>query len=63
MFSKEFSKSLHIAFDRRQAGDYGELMEIDSDIARDTIENAKLFVSEIEKYLIQAKFLPQVGYG
>ncbi len=33
-------------------------MEIDSDIARDTIENAKLFVSEIEKYLIQAKFLP-----
>lgn len=58
IFSKEVSKSLHIAFDLRQAGDYGELMEIDGDIAKNTIERAKLFVAEIEKYLVKEKLLP-----
>ena len=57
IFSKEMSKYLRIAFERRQAGDYGEITEIDNQIGQEIIDNAKLFVFEIEKYLIDSKFL------
>lgn len=33
IFSKDLSKSLHRAFDERQANDYGEMLEPDLDLA------------------------------
>ena len=57
LFPKEMSKSLRIAFDRRQTGDYGEIIEFDEEIAQETIDSAKSFISEIEKYLVAARFL------
>jgi len=57
IFSKEMSKFLRIAFDRRQTGDYGEIIEFDKEIAQETIDNAKVFIFEIERYLINSRFL------
>ena len=57
IFPKELSKSLHIAFDLRQTHDYGELIEIDKEIAENVLKDAKLFVKEIESYLILQEYL------
>jgi len=54
---KELSKSIHIAFDRRQDGDYGDMRKIDQNIAAETIDSAKTFISEVEKYLSSSGFL------
>jgi uncharacterized protein (UPF0332 family) len=58
-FPKEMSKSLRIAFDRRQTWDYGEMIEVDEKVVQEAIDNARFFVSEIEKHLIGSAFLPQ----
>jgi len=54
---KELSKGLHIAFDRRQIGDYGEMREITKEMAQQTIVDAKNIVSEIEKFFKDMQFL------
>ena len=51
IFSKELSKNLRLAFDRRQTHDYGEIIEIDKDTTQLILENAKKFVKEVESYL------------
>jgi len=60
-FPKQLSKSLHLAFDRRQDSDYGETIVIDQTIAQETIGNAKIFISEIEKYLSSLGFLTKTN--
>ena len=57
IFPKELSKSLHMAFDLRQTHDYGELIEIDEETAENILNEAKLFVKEIESYLISMDWL------
>ncbi len=51
IFPQEFSRSLHIAFDRRQTLDYGEMTEIGREVAQETLADAKIFVTSIETYL------------
>ncbi len=51
LFPRELSRSLRLAFDLRQTHDYGELIEIDEQIARETLNEAKVFVSSLESYL------------
>jgi len=58
IFPKEMSKNLHLAFDRRQTGDYGEMVDIDKNITKTTIDNAQDFISKIEKYLFSSGFFP-----
>lgn len=42
LFPRELSRSLHLAFDRRQIHDYGELVTLDAQIAEDALTNAKI---------------------
>lgn len=51
IFSKEFSKALHLAFDRRQMHDYGEVTELDAEMVDFAIEEARMFVEGIDPYL------------
>jgi uncharacterized protein (UPF0332 family) len=56
IFSKELSRSLHRAFDERQASDYGEMLEPDQELATDLFEQSQVFVEEIEIYLAKVGF-------
>jgi uncharacterized protein (UPF0332 family) len=47
IFSKNLSRSLHRAFDERQANDYGEMLEPDRELAMGLLEQARVFVDEI----------------
>ncbi len=51
LFTRDLSRSLRLAFDRRQTHDYGELIEIDEQIAQETLNDAKVFISTVESYL------------
>jgi uncharacterized protein (UPF0332 family) len=51
IFSRDLSGALRMAFERRQTYDYGEILEIDEGTTQETLEKAKSFVAEIEKYL------------
>ncbi len=51
IFPRELSRALHLAFDRRQTHDYGELVAIDVLTAETTLTDAKTFVASIESYL------------
>ena len=57
IFSKELSRSLHRAFDERQASDYGEMLEPDQELATDLFEQSQLFVEEIKIHLAKAGFI------
>jgi uncharacterized protein (UPF0332 family) len=58
IFSKELSKSLHRAFDERQANDYGEMLKPDFDLAQGLFKQAQVFVEEIIIYLRKIGFSP-----
>lgn len=51
VFPRELSRSLHLAFDRRQTHDYGEMVEIDQQTAEATLAEARSFVAAIESHL------------
>lgn len=51
VFPRELSRSLHLAFDRRQTHDYGEMVQVNRQIAEDTLTNARAFVAAIESHL------------
>ena len=51
LFSPDLSKALHLAFDRRQVHDYGEMIEIDIETVDQTITDAGTFVAAVEAYL------------
>ena len=56
IFSKELSRSLHRAFDERQANDYGEMLEPDQDLAAGLLKQASVFTDEISIYLRKTGF-------
>jgi uncharacterized protein (UPF0332 family) len=51
IFPKEFSKALHLLFDRRQANDYGEIWEVAEDKALQALQDATDFVEAIKTQL------------
>lgn len=56
LVDKQFSRSLHRAFDERQANDYGELLKPDQTLALGLLQQAQEFVQEIERQLGTAGF-------
>ena len=57
IFPRELSRSLHLAFERRQTHDYGEIVKIDYQMAEETLTQAKTFVVAIESYLRSLGYL------
>jgi uncharacterized protein (UPF0332 family) len=51
VFARELSRSLHLAFDRRQTHDYGEMIQMDLQTAEETLAGAKVFVVQVKTYL------------
>jgi hypothetical protein len=51
MFPKKFSKALHLAFQRRQENDYGEVFSVTEEDADQAINDAKEFVAAVEDFL------------
>jgi uncharacterized protein (UPF0332 family) len=50
VFQRRLSKMLHLAFDRRQANDYGEQFAIDQKEAEQAFADAKEFVECVSDY-------------
>jgi uncharacterized protein (UPF0332 family) len=63
VFPPELSRSLHLAFERRQTHDYGEMIPITRQIAEETLADARRFVSAIDAYLRSAGYLADVQGG
>ena len=57
LFARNLSRALRLTFDRRQTHDYGELTEISEQIAQETLNDAKVFISAVESYLRSAGHL------
>jgi uncharacterized protein (UPF0332 family) len=51
VFPRELSRSLHLAFDRRQTHDYGEMTRVNRQIAEEALADARTFVVAIESHL------------
>ncbi|MCL4859425.1 MAG: HEPN domain-containing protein [Caldilineaceae bacterium] len=51
IFPRDLSKALHLAFDRRQVHDYGELIAVDDDVVEQALQDADKFVATVETYL------------
>jgi uncharacterized protein (UPF0332 family) len=51
VFPRELSRSLRLAFDRRQTHDYGEMTQVNRQTAKETLKDAKAFVAAIESHL------------
>jgi uncharacterized protein (UPF0332 family) len=51
IFSPELSRALHLAFQRRQVHDYGEVVHADLNTANESIAEAERFVAAIGSYL------------
>jgi uncharacterized protein (UPF0332 family) len=50
-FPKELSRALHMAFERPQQADYGELIQLDEPAATRSIEEAEMFIQKVRDYL------------
>jgi uncharacterized protein (UPF0332 family) len=48
---KELSRALHMAFERRQQADYGELIQLDASAATRAIEEAEMFIRKVRGHL------------
>lgn len=51
LFPAELSRSLRLAFNRRQSWDYGEIGNLDPGEISEMVTGAKLFVQAIEEFL------------
>jgi len=51
VFPTSLSQALHLAFERRQTHDYGEIVEVDRASAEETLSGAQLFVDAVATYL------------
>ncbi|MCS6843317.1 MAG: HEPN domain-containing protein [Caldilineales bacterium] len=51
LLAPELSRALHLAFQRRQVHDYGEITRPDRDLADESIEDARRFIEAIRNYL------------
>jgi uncharacterized protein (UPF0332 family) len=56
-FPAEFSRSLHLAFERRQVHDYGEMIEVDDATATAAVRDAREFVRSGEAWLTAQRLL------
>jgi len=56
VFSRALSRSLHRAFDERQASDYGEMLMPDQELAADLLGQAQVFINEIKTQLAKVGF-------
>jgi uncharacterized protein (UPF0332 family) len=56
LLPRELSRSLRLAFNRRQSWDYGEVAELDPEEITEMIAGAKLFVRAIEELLRESGF-------
>ena len=56
-FPPKFSRSLHLAFERRQTHDYGEMIPVTRQIAEETLADARGFVSASEAHLRSAGYI------
>jgi len=54
---KELSRSLHLAFERRQQADYGELAHFDEPTVTLVIEEANTFIQDVRAYARAKGFL------
>lgn len=54
---KELSRALHLAFERRQQADYGEVIQLDEPAATRAIEEAEVFIQKVRDYLISRGML------
>lgn len=54
---RDLSRALRLAFDHRQTHDYGELIEIDEEVAQETLNDSKAFISAVESYLRSTGYL------
>lgn len=54
VFKKDFSRWLHNAFDLRQRSDYAAEYQVSMEEAEEALNNAELFVKEIQKYLSES---------
>jgi len=57
IFPRELSKSLRVAFDRRQTYDYGEFVAMDDMKSQETLKDANTFVATVETYLRSLGYL------
>lgn len=57
LFPRELSRALHLAFDRRQEHDYGEMIPLTQEMAKETLRDARMFVLAIETHLRAAGYL------
>lgn len=51
VFAPDLSKALHLAFDRRQIHDYGEMIDLDASTCDEAIADATRFVAAIRQHL------------
>ena len=51
IFSRDFSKIVHAAFDVRQASDYEDFYVIPAEQAKKQFEDCRTFIAEVEKVL------------
>jgi len=51
IFSREMSRLLHLAFQRRQENDYGEVFTVDEKETHQAIQEAQSFVSTVSQYV------------
>jgi uncharacterized protein (UPF0332 family) len=54
IFPRKLSQSLHLAFQRRQENDYGEVFACTLDDAKQAILEATEFVSAVKQYITPA---------
>jgi len=56
LLPRALSRSLRLAFNRRQSWDYGEVGELDPQEISEMVSGAKLFVQAIEEFLRESGF-------
>lgn len=63
LLPRALSRSLRMAFNRRQSWDYGEVAELDPGEITETVAEAKLFVQAIEEFLRENGFRKKENDG
>jgi len=56
-FPKELSRSLHMAFERRQQADYGEFVQLDEAAVTRVIQEADTFIRSVRAYMEAQSFM------
>ena len=57
LLPRQLSKNLHLAFERRQVHDYGELTELDEATVDQMIADAQVFINSAKSFLTANNYL------